>query len=199
MPTFLTLSWVQSRILRASSIRNGAKILTQRFADRDELYYYLSDLKLSPTLSVKGRAATIHAFELGSSGSCKLSAPPPGKLVFELIHDVAHRKDWHFPPPRPSQDFATPNASFDISVVADGQAIKIPGHFQSELKKDLPTDATFYETLITEISLEDFSRIAKSHSVRIELGTFASFDLDDRTIEVLKYFAETVNDREPWP
>jgi hypothetical protein len=116
-----------------------------------------------------------------------------------LIHDVAHRKDWHFPPPNPSEDFSKPNASFDLSIVADGQTFKIERHFQSELKKDEPSDATFYETVITEISREDFTRIANSHAVKINLGSFASFDLDDQTIAVLKYFAETVNDTEPWP
>jgi hypothetical protein len=179
--------------------RNGAKILTQRLAERDELHYYLSDLKLRPTLSVSGKATTNHAFELGSSGSCKLSAPPPQKLVLEIIHDVAQRRDWHFPPPKPSKDFSTPNASLDLSIIADGQTFKIARNFQSELKKDEPSDVTFYETLITEISREDFTRIANSRAVKINLGSFASFDLDDQTIAVLKYFAETVSDTEPWP
>jgi hypothetical protein len=179
--------------------RNGAKILTQRLAERDELHYYLSDLKLRPTLAVNGKAQTKHAFELGSSGSCKLSAPPPQKLVFELIHDVAKRNDWHFPPPKPSKDFSTPNASFEVTIIADGQTFKIARGFQSELKKDEPADVTFYETLITEINREDFTRIANSHAVKINLGWFASFDLDEPTIGVLKYFAETINDTEPWP
>jgi hypothetical protein len=179
--------------------RNGAKILTQRFADRDDLSYYLSDLKLRPKLSINGTSETNHSFEIGSSGSCKLSAPPPQKLVFELIHDVANRKVWHFPPPKPSQDFSKPNASVDLSIMADGQTFKVGGHFQSNLKKDEPSDATFYETLITEISREDFTRIANSHAVKINLGPLISFDLDEQTIAVLKYFAETVNDTEPWP
>jgi hypothetical protein len=176
--------------------RHGAKILTQRFVERDELHYYLSDLKIKPPLFIRGKTETNHSFEIGSTASCKLSAPPPQKLVFELIHEVAKRNDSHFPPPRASKGLTEQNASFDIIVLADGQTINIPGHYQSELKKDLPTDATYYEVLITEISREDFVRMANAKAVKIQLRSFGSFDLDQKTIDVLKFYSDTVSDTE---
>jgi hypothetical protein len=178
---------------------HGAKILTQRFADRDELHYYLSELKLEPKLIINGKSETNHSFEIGSTASCKLSAPPPETLVFQLTHDIKQRSMWHFPAPKPSKGITEQNASFDIAFLADGQKLTIPGHYQIELRKDDPSDATFYETLITELSRQDFVKIANSRRVKVELGSFAAFDLDDETITALKAYAEIVSDIERWP
>ena len=178
---------------------HGAKILTQRFAERDELHYYLSDLKLTPSLIINGKTESGHSFEFESSASCKLSKPPPDKLVLTLLHDIAQRSKWHFPPPKSSDNMFEPNASFDLTVLADGQRVMIPGLRQSKLQKDAPSDATFYETLILELPREDFVRIANSRSAKIELGSFASFELDDRTLAALKAYITTVSDTEPWP
>jgi hypothetical protein len=178
--------------------KHGAKILTQRFAEKDEINYYLSELKLRPAVVVQGKPVNGHLFEFYSSASSKISARPPQKLTFELTHEIVSKSLWHFPTPQPTSDFKTPNASIDLTIVADGISLALPRLYQSELKKDEPSDATFYETLITEISLADFNRFANSKAVVIKFGSLASFELSAEAIAAFSDFAKTVNDTQSW-
>lgn len=178
--------------------RYGAKILTQRFVERDEIRYALSELKLQAPLSVNSRTEADHWFEVGATAESKLSHRPPAKLVIDINHEIVSRKRWHFPPPRSSDDLDKPNAGFTLTVIADGHPFELTPAHQIGLTKDLPSDRTFYESYISELPLADFLTIANAQSVTIQLTSKVKFDLDANTRQGLKYFAETVNDIEPW-
>lgn len=85
------------------------------------------------------------------------------------------------------------SASFDIFLGAAGNSFKLPRHAQIELKKDLPTGLTFYETYILE-----FARISNAKERSPFMNSGASFRLDEPTRAELKRFAVIVNDAEPW-
>ena len=172
--------------------RHGARILTLVLGRG--VHYSLSELKLKPALVVQEGAQSGHSFEIGMSGSCKLVGPPPEKLVVDLTHGVINGRIWHFPLPMPTSDIGSPNASIDVVILADGYAIRLPRHYQGELKKVSSSDDMSYEAITTEISREDFVRIANSRTVTVQFASLASFDLDNETIAALKSFATTVSD-----
>jgi hypothetical protein len=80
-----------------------------------------------------------------------------------------------------------------VVILADGYAITLPRHYQGELEKVSPSAAAFYEDLITEISFEDFLRIANSRAVTIQFSSLVRLDLDNETIAALKEFAATLS------
>lgn len=178
--------------------KHGAKILTQRFEDRDELDYSLSDFKLKSDLSVNSKIEKGHSFAIGSTASCKLSNPPPDKLEIDFVHEVPNRKLWHYPEPLPLTDLAVANATFDISIEADDYIVQLPRRGQIELRKDEPSDDTFWESYITEILLADLVRVSKAKSVKIRLNSIATFDLNAEAMEVLKAYSVVVSDTERW-
>jgi hypothetical protein len=170
--------------------RHGAKILTQRL-NKNGVHYSLSNLKFKPELLVKDKAQSGHWFVIGSSGSCKLSGPPPQNLVLDLTHEIVNRKSWQFPSPAPTI-LGSQNASFYLVILADGYSIELPRHYQGELKKDNKSDK-FYETITTKISREDFIRIANSRVVTVQFASAATFDFDYETLAALKDFAMTLS------
>lgn len=172
--------------------RHGAKILTQRLG-RNGVHFSLSELKLKPALLVKEKAQSGHWFVIGSSGSCKLPGPPPQLLVLDFTHEIVNRSSWQFPSPMPSSALGSPNASFYVVILADGYSIKLPRHYQGELKKANPSNKIFYETITTQISREDFIRIANSRVVTVQFASLATFDLDYETLAALKDFATTLS------
>ena len=164
---------------------------------RNAVHYSLSELIVRPTLLVTEESQSGHWFEIGISGSCKLSGPPPEKLVLDLAHRTLNTTSWHFPTRMPSLDSATPNASFDLVLLADGIPVPLPRHYQGELREEKTSSPpTFYEEMTTEISRKDLVRIANSRVVGIQFPSLASFDLDNENIAALRDFATMVS-REP--
>jgi hypothetical protein len=170
---------------------HGAKILTI-VVGKNGVHYSLSKNKVNSPVLINQEVQSGHLFQIGISGSCKLVGPPPKKLVLDLTHEVANGGIWHFPSPIPSSDSGS-KASFDVVILADGYAITLPRHYQGELEKVSPSAAAFYEDLITEISFEDFLRIANSRAVTIQFSSLVRLDLDNETIAALKEFAATLS------
>jgi hypothetical protein len=172
--------------------RHGAKILTMVLG-RNGIHYSLSKNKLNQPVLINHEGQSGHTFQIGISGSCKLVGPPPQKLILDLTHEITNTSIWHFPSPIPLSDLTSSNASFDTVILADGHAISLPRHYQSELKKISPSDAASYESIVTELSLENFVRVANSRAVTIQFASLASFDLDNETIAALKEFASILS------
>ena len=171
---------------------HGARILTLVLG-KHGVHYSLSELRLNPVLLAKDGAQSGHWFEIAISGSSRLVGPPSDRLVLDLTHEIINGRLWHFPLPLPSSDSVSPNASFDVVIWADGYVIRLPRHYQGQLKRTSPSDETSYEAIITEISREDFVRIANSTAVTVQFASLASFDLDSETIAALRDFATRVN------
>jgi hypothetical protein len=111
----------------------------------------------------------------------------------DLTHEVANASIWHFPSPLQSTDPGFSNSSFDTVILADGNTISLPRHYQGELKKFGSSDTSSYESIVTELSLDNFVRIANSRAVTIQFASLASFALDNETIAALKDFAAILN------
>jgi hypothetical protein len=171
--------------------RHGSKILIQPFADRDEVNYYQSELKIVADLNVAGRVLKGHSFDIGTTASGKLSRQPPEEVVLTIIHEIEDQQMWHFRRPSQTDSLEQPNATIDFTIVADGEKVLLKRGYQSELKKDLPTDKTYYDSLITSMPFATFSRIAQAKAVEFQLGA-ASFNLDANTTAALKDFAEII-------
>jgi hypothetical protein len=171
---------------------HGARILTL-ILGKNGVHYSLSELRFHPQVLVNEGAEIGHWFEIGISASRRLVGPPTEKLVLVLTHGTTSGRLWHFPSPMPSSDFVSPNASFDVVILADGYPVTLPRHYQGELKKVNSSEATSYEEIITEISRQDFVRISNSRAVKVQFASLASFDLDTETIAALKDFATKVS------
>ena len=172
--------------------RHGAKILTI-VVGRNGVHYSLSKNKVNSSVLIDREVQNGHVLEIGISGSCKLVGPPPQKLVLDLTHEVTNASVWHFPSPIQSTDLAFPNTSFDTVILADGEPIPLPRHYQGEFKKVAGSDAASYESIVTELSLDNFVRMANSRAVTIQFASAASFDLDEETLSALKDFAAILN------
>ena len=155
----------------------AAKILVQYIPSKNEtnVYHYVpvddakrKDPPLKPDLIVDGR--TIHGkhtFEffdmVGFAG--RTPSETPTNTSLSVTHSVASRKEWHFPP------------KSKLTFIADGATFDVPVHAQIELKKDDPSDAEFYEVLITKPTFDMYAKIANAKSVTVQIAT-ASFKLD---------------------
>ena len=169
--------------------RYGSKILIQPFIDRDEVNYYQSDLKLSPTLTVGGSSYSGHSFDIGTTASCKLSDQPPKMVVLTILHEVTDPLMWHFPSPRQSDSIHQRNQSAALQILADGTEINPLKGRQMGLRKDLPSDDTYYDAIFIEMPFSAFSIIAHAFIVEITIHD-ASFFLDDTSRAALKSFAD---------
>jgi hypothetical protein len=173
--------------------KHGSKILTQRFYDRDEIHYYQSELIVRPDLMVNGKIVKGHSFDIGSEADGKISARPPKIVTLDLIHDTPSKSSWHFPAPGPQPDLSTRNSTVQVAFIADGQRYELQKGAQIELKKDDPSDATYYEVFITEIPMDTFQKIVNAKEVQLQMSA-ASFTLDAETLAALHDYGEIISD-----
>ena len=153
--------------------------------DRTEVGHYLPTAgpnakpqPLKPDLiigaeKIKGK----HSFEVldtvGFSGRKPSTAPTNTSLV--ITHGITNRTEWHFP------------AKAKLIIVANGRAFDVPVSSQTELKKDDPSDAEFYEVLFAKPTYEMYANIADAMEVKIQIGS-ASFNLDSEAIASYRDF-----------
>jgi hypothetical protein len=170
--------------------KHGSKIVIQPILNKNEIYLTQSEIKIQPTITAKSQAISgKHSFEFGPTASYWDS--PPKSVTFDVLHNTPTKTGWRFPP------------RAQLIVIADGRRIELPictmdfpdpnkpskKCYQSELKKDLPTDAEYYETLIMDIPFETFSSISESQSVQMQIGQ-AQFSLPRETIAAFKDFTD---------
>ena len=167
--------------------KHGAKILVQYIPSKNEtnVYHYLpaNDAKrkeppLRPDLIVGEQTIKDkHTFEFFDdvAFSGRKSSEIPTNMALSITHAIASRKEWHFPP------------KAKLTITADGNRFDIPVHSQTELKKDDPSDAEFYEVLITKPTYEMYMKIANASDVTVQIGT-ASFKLDAESIASYRDF-----------
>ncbi len=159
----------------------GAKLSVNYYSDRNEtsVLHYIpandanhKDPPLKPDLTINGQTIKDrHIFEffdmVGYDG--RKPSTIPTDMSLSIIHSIAIEDEWHFPP------------NVRLSITADGHTFDIPVYSQIELMKDDPSDAEFYEVLITSPTYDMYMKIANSSSVTIQIGQ-ASFNLDEEII-----------------
>jgi len=125
------------------------------------------------TQKIKGK----HSFEfldtVSFSGRKPSTAPTNTSLV--ITHAITNSKEWHFP------------AKASLVIVADGTSFDVPVFSQTDLKKDDPSDAEFYEVLFTTPTYEMYAKIADAMEVKIQIG-LAFFNLDSESIASYRDF-----------
>lgn len=161
--------------------KHGAKILVQYIPPKNEtnVYHYIpandanhKESPLRPDLIVGGQIIKDkHTFEFFDDVAFSGRKPSeiPTNTALSITHAVTNRKEWHFP------------SKARLTITADGKSFDVPVHSQSELKKDDPSDAEFYEILITKPTYEMYMKIANAKDVTVQIGN-ASFKLDAESI-----------------
>jgi hypothetical protein len=176
--------------------KHGAKILVQYIPAKNEtnVYHYIpaNDANhkappLKPDLIVGGQTIKDkHTFEFFDDVAFSGRKPSeiPTNTALSITHAVTNRKEWHFPP------------KAKLTITSDGNSFDVPVHSQIELKKDDPSDAEFYEVLITKPTYEMYMKIANAKDVTVQIGT-ASFKLDAESIASYRDFVNhlTLADR----
>jgi hypothetical protein len=99
--------------------------------------------------------------------------------VLTIIHDIPKRSFWH--------SISKPQWAF----IADGKGIPVTKFEFLDLRKDSPSDYTFYETFIGDIPYDSFKAITSSSEVEVNIGG-GSFKLSSDTLKALKYYSERV-------
>jgi hypothetical protein len=133
---------------------------------------------LRPDLTISGQTIKgKHTFEFSDTVAFSGRKPStiPTNTSLSLLHAITSRKGWHFPP------------KAKLTIIADGNSFDIPVPYQNELKKDDPSDAEFYEVLITKPTYEMYAKIANAKDVTVQIGT-ASFKLDTESIASYRDF-----------
>ena len=90
-------------------------------------------------------------------------------------HAITNRNEWHFP------------AQAKLIIITDGNSFDVPVDSQADLKKDDPSDAEFYEVLITKPTYEMYAKMADAREVKVQIGS-ASFNLDSESIASYRDF-----------
>jgi hypothetical protein len=167
--------------------KHGAKLLVQYIPSKNETTVYQhipandrdhKEPPLRPDLVVGGQTIKgKHSFELfdmvGFQGRKPLTVPTNTSL--SITHAITSRKEWHFP------------AKAKLSIVVDRKSFDVPVYSQTELKKDDPSDAEFYEVLITKPTYEMYAKMADAREVKVQIGS-ASFNLDSESIASYRDF-----------
>ena len=167
--------------------KHGAKLHVQYIPAKNEttVYQYIpandanhKEPPLRPDLIVSGQTIKgKHTFEFFDMVSFKGRKPStiPTNTSLSITHAISSRKEWHFPP------------KAKLTIIADSYSFDVPVYSQIELKKDDPSDAEFYEVLITKPTYEMYTKIAKARDVTVQIGT-ASFKLDAESIASYRDF-----------
>lgn len=167
--------------------KHGAKLLAQYSPSKNEtnVYHYIpandrnhKKPPLRPDLVVGGQTIKgKHSFELfdmvGFQGLKPSTVPTNTSL--SITHAITSRKEWQFP------------AKAKLSIVVDRKRFDVPVYSQIELKKDDPSDAEFYEVLITKPTYDMWAKMANAREVKVQIGS-ASFNLDSESIASYRDF-----------
>jgi hypothetical protein len=125
------------------------------------------------TQKIKGK----HSFEfldtVSFSGRKPSTAPTNTSLV--ITHAITNRNEWHFP------------VKASLVIVADGMTFDVPVFSQTELKKDDPSDAEFYEVLFVKPTYDMYAKIAEAMEVKMQIGS-VSFNLDPESVASYRDF-----------
>jgi hypothetical protein len=161
--------------------KHGAKLIVQYLAAKDETAIYQQGFSIKPDVMVDNASKGKHAFDINNTATFKgkaLTAAPYGcSLTF--IHSIPSKSSWHFP------------TKSKIAFVADGERVEIEKYQQMDLDKDFPTDKEFYESMITEMKCENYSKIAKAKSVEFQIGN-GKFKLSDENILAFQDFTNYI-------
>jgi hypothetical protein len=168
-----------------TEFKHGAKLIVQYLPSKDETAIYQQDFSIKPDVMVGNASKGKHAFNINNTATFKgkaLTAAPYGcSLTF--IHSIPSKSGWHFPP------------KSKIAFVADGERVEIEKYQQMDLDKDLPTDKEFYESMITEMKCESYSKIAKAKDVEFQIGN-GKFKLSDENIKAFQDFADLITPKQ---
>lgn len=109
-------------------------------------------------------------FELEHTASCDSGATSPKAVVMTLTHETPSKGGWRFPSPISVRSISQPNASFTVTIkLQSGNAVFNQAQ-QLDLRKDLASDPTFYETFIADVSLDTLRKFGdQSATVIYEL------------------------------
>lgn len=91
-------------------------------------------------------------FELEHTATCKNGASTPTEVVMTLTHETPSRSGWHFP--SPTSDESGPNAGFAVTLKLESGNAVLDKAYQTDLTKDLSSDATFFETFHKDVPLD---------------------------------------------
>ena len=74
-----------------------------------------------------------------------------------LTHETPSKSGWQFPSPKPA-GVLEPNASFTVTLNLQSGNVVLDNAHQLDLRKDLESDTTFYETFIADVSLDTLKK-----------------------------------------
>lgn len=173
--------------------KHGSKITTIYDTQKNQVNFFQDDIKIKPALIINSKnISESHSFEFNESAFYEAHQPPPKVVTFTLLHDTPKKSGWKFSPKArlviaaDGRRFESPICQTDIPL--DNKKHP-PQCYQSELKKDDPKDAEFYETLIMDIPFEFFSAMGSAHSVQMQIGN-ASFNMPEETLAAFKSFTD---------
>lgn len=162
----------------STEYKHGTKIVTQYIPDKNETNIYQKEFKIQPKLFV-GRKIVEgeHSFEIDNMASYSGRKPSavPTNLTFILLHSTPEPEGWHYPK----------NAAFVF--IADGVRVEMPVSRQFELKKDDPSDAEYWESIIISSTYDMYSKIGNAKNVEFQVGT-GRFKLRDEDIAAFRDF-----------
>lgn len=167
--------------------KHGAKLLVQYSPSKNEttIYHYIpandrnqKKPPMKPDLVVGEQTIKDkHSFELfdmvGFQGRKPLTVPTNTSL--SITHVITSRKEWQFP------------TKAKLSILIDRKRFDVPVYSQIGLKKDDPSDAEFYEVLITKPTYDMYTKMADAREVKVQIGS-ASFNLDSESIASYRDF-----------
>jgi hypothetical protein len=127
-------------------------------------------------------------FELEHTASCDNNASTPKAVVMTLTHETPSKSGWHFPSPAPA-GVLEPNAGFTVTLkLQSGNAVFDKAH-QLDLRKDSPSDTTFYETVIADVAVDTLKKFGDQPGTVIYELSGAQLTLTPKQSETLYAFA----------
>lgn len=96
-------------------------------------------------------------FELEHTASCDKQANTPKAVVMTLTHETPEKSGWHFPSPT-TENVLEPNANFAVTLKLQSVTAAFDKAHVLDLRKDVASDRTFYETFIADVTLDTLKK-----------------------------------------
>jgi len=160
--------------------KHGTKIIVQYEPSKNETSIFQQEFVIHPEVFIdKNAARGKHTFSITNMATFKGKVPTrvPYGCSLTLLHSIDNKSSWHFPP------------KSRIAFIVDGERVEIQKYVQTKLDKDSREDKEFYESMITEISYENYLKIANAKSLEFQIGN-GKFKLSDENILAFKDFTD---------